>query len=105
MPRYWRSHKRIQIYLQNFCIQALLNLPKNLNSHVLKQGNITPGFKKGYKECKNSCMSVSILSNVSNVFQPIFDQCFITVHRKTMVRKLDVWNEKFIDYVETHVAW
>ena len=28
-----------------------------------------------------------------------------TVYRKIMVRKLNVWNEKFIDYVETHVTW
>ena len=36
---------------------------------VLKQENITPGFKKGDKERKNNYRSVSILSSISNVFE------------------------------------
>ena len=37
--------------------------------YVLKQANVTPVFKKGEKEFKNDSRSVSILSNVSKVFE------------------------------------
>ena len=38
---------------------------------VLKQANITPVFKKGERECKNNYRPVSILSNVSKIFERI----------------------------------
>ena len=38
---------------------------------VLKQANITPVYKKGERECKNNYRPVSILSNVSEIFERI----------------------------------
>ena len=38
---------------------------------VLKQANITLVFKKGERECKNNYRAVSILSNVSKIFERI----------------------------------
>ena len=38
---------------------------------VLKQANITPVFKKGERECKNNYRPVSILFNVSKIFERI----------------------------------
>ena len=38
---------------------------------VLKQANITPVFKKRERECKNNYRPVSILSNVSKIFERI----------------------------------
>ena len=38
---------------------------------ALKQANITPVFKKGKKDCKNNYRPVSILSNVSKIFERI----------------------------------
>ena len=38
---------------------------------VLKQANITPVYKKGERECKNNYRPVSILSNVSKIFERI----------------------------------
>ena len=38
---------------------------------VLKQANITPVFKKGEREFKNNYRPVSILSNVSKIFERI----------------------------------
>ena len=40
-------------------------------SSVLKLANITPVFKKGERECKNNYRAVSILSNVSKIFERI----------------------------------
>ena len=49
--------KKMQIYLQIFYIQ------------VLMQTSIAPAFKKGKKESKNNFRPVSILRNVSKVFE------------------------------------
>ena len=38
---------------------------------VLKQANITPVYKKGERECKNNYSPVSILSNISEIFERI----------------------------------
>ena len=38
---------------------------------ALKQGNMTPVFKKGEREYKNNYKPVSILSNVSKIFERI----------------------------------
>ena len=38
---------------------------------VLKQANITPVYKKGERKCENNYRPVSILSNVSKIFERI----------------------------------
>ena len=44
---------------------------KSESPSAIKQANITPGFKKGKRDCKNNYRPVSILSNVSKIFESI----------------------------------
>ena len=74
MWRYWCSHKNSQrnaVFLQIFYTQALMNLWKKSEFlSALKQGNKTPVFKKGEREFKKY-RPVSILSNISKIFERI----------------------------------
>ena len=61
MSRYWCSHKYSKGKCRYFCWFL----------SVLKQTNVTPVFKRRERECKNNYRPVSILSNVSEIFQRI----------------------------------
>ena len=67
----------MQIYLLTSFLQVLMVLSKNEISILPKKANITPVFKKGDRNSKDNYRPVSILPNISKIFERfIFRQLY-----------------------------
>ena len=65
------------IYFLRSFLQVLMILSKNLISILPKKANITSVFKKGDRNSKDNYMPVSILPNISKIFERcIFRQLY-----------------------------
>ena len=65
------------IYFLRSFLQVLMILSKNLISILPKKANITSVFKKGDRNTKDNYMPVSILPNISKIFERcIFRQLY-----------------------------
>ena len=92
MPRYWHCHKKYQRKCRYICrilSHSRFNesVKNSIFPSILKQANITPVFKKGWKKCKNNYKPASVLSNASKVdyldyyiskYQCRFRKCYST---------------------------
>jgi len=62
---------------------------------ILKLADVTPIFKKGSKNLKENYRPISILPNISKIFErPLFDQ--ITIYFDQFLSPLSVWFSKRI---------